>query len=72
MITNQRKYKLIQKYHLVRNGVLITKPEVGCDMLNSLFFFVRGNKILENDIREIKVKEHHPDRTMAITEHSEH
>jgi hypothetical protein len=32
--------------YLVWNGVLITKPEVECDMFNS-FFFVNAAKILE-------------------------
>ena len=40
-------------------------------MFNSLFF-VNAANILEKNIIEIKVKEHHPGRTMAITEHSEH
>jgi hypothetical protein len=40
-ITNQRKKNKYKKMYLVLNGVLITKPEVGCDMLNS-FFLCKG------------------------------
>ena len=57
--------------YLVLNGVLITKPEVGCDMLYSLFF-VSAAKIFEKNIIEKKVNEYHPGTTMTITEYSEH
>ena len=57
--------------YLVRNGVLMTKREVGCDMLNR-FFFVSAAKILENNIIEKKVNGYHPGTTMTITEYSEH
>jgi hypothetical protein len=49
----------------------MTKPEVGCDMLYSLFF-VSAAKIFEKNIIEKKVNEYHPGTTMTITEYSEH
>jgi hypothetical protein len=50
---------------------MIVHSEVGCDMLNSLFF-VSAAKILEKNIIEKKVNEYHPGTTMTITEYSEH
>ena len=40
-------------------------------MFNSLLF-LSAAIILEKNIIEIKVNEYYPDRTMTITEHSEH